>query len=147
MKKNSFFFSILVFAVILSCNSVKQAITFKEDYGFHRDKIYNSDFTEIARGFQLGEEMIFVKESQAYATRGFIHWQGKTVDKYGEEMPYVNLYEVDSILGDDEKFSGHFLCTSDERGFFKIKSLKKSCKGFYFDYPGFLGTMFYLNKN
>lgn len=110
--------------------------------GFYLD----SDHVTINRGFSLGEEEICIEASQVYISGGFVHWQGKTIDKEGEDLPYVNFYAVDSILKDDEQFSGHFLGTADKHGNFKIKDRTKSCKGFYIDFPGYLGTVYIMTS-
>ena len=144
MKKLFYIFAILL--TLLSCNSAKQAITFNEDFGFHCDDIYNFDHSEITRGFQLGEQVIYIEKSKAYATKNSVRWRGKTVDKYGEEIPYVSFYAVDSIIMDNELFSGHFLGTADKHGNFKIKDRTKSCKGFYIDSPGYLGTVYIMTS-
>lgn len=114
----------------------------------------DSDHVEITRGFALGEEEIYIKTHQAYVTSNCVCWKGKTMDKNGEELPYVSFYEIDSTKHDNifntakynNSFFAHFIGTSDEHGNFNVRSLSKSFQGFYLDCAGYLGTVMHLDS-
>ena len=114
--------------------------------GFYLD----CDYVEIKRGFALGEEEIRIETYQAYVMGNSIHWEGKTMDKNGEELPFVSFYEIDSTCNQNdgkfnESFDGFYLGNSDENGNFKNRSRKKSCLGFFIDGVGYLGMIYYVS--
>ena len=141
----------------LSCTTVKQPITFQKEIGFHYDctgLAPDCIHVEIKRGFALGEEEIYIETHQGYVKSGVVHWQGKTTDKNGDELPLVEFYEIDSTYYENlqytdkfhESYRGHFLGTSDEHGIFNIRNRTKSCQGFFVNQPGYLGTIYYLRQ-
>ena len=142
-----------VFVAISSCDLLKQPITFQKETGFHRNPFHDYDAV-IERGFALGEEEIYIETHRAYRKSGFVYWQGKTIDKNGDELPFVEFYVIDSTYYEDiqntdkfhESYYGHFLGSSDEHGNFNIRSRTKSCQGFFVDQTGYLGTIYYLRR-
>ena len=141
----------------LSCTAVKQPISFQKEIGFHYDCsgiAPDCIHLEIKRGFAFGEEEIYIETHQGYIKSGVVHWQGKTMDKNGDELPFVEFYEIDSTYYENlqytdkyhESYRGHFLGTSDERGIFNIRNRTKSCQGFFVNQPGYLGTIYYLRQ-
>ena len=112
-----------VFVAISSCSLVKQPFSFQKEIGFHYDctgLAPDCIHVEIKRGFALGEEEINIETHQGYVKSGVVHWQGKTTDKNGDELPFVEFYEIDSTYYEDiqntdkfhESYYGHFLGTS-----------------------------------
>lgn len=142
-----------VFVAISSCSLVKQPFSFQKETGFHYDctgLAPDCIHVEIKRGFALGEEEIRIETYQAYVMGNSIHWEGKTMDKNGEELPFVSFYEIDSTSNQNdgkfnESFDGFYLGNSDENGNFKIRSRKKSCLGFFIDEAGYLGMIYYVS--
>jgi len=153
MNKKLIGLFVLFGAFFLSCTAVKQPISFQKEIGFHRNSFLDYDAV-IERGFALGEEEINIETHQAYVKSGFVYWQGKTIDKNGDELPFVEFYVIDSTYYEDiqntdkfhESYYGHFLGTSDEQGNFNIRSRTKSCQGFFVDQTGYLGTIYYLRQ-
>ena len=146
-----------VFVATVSCSTIKQPISFQKEIGFHYDctgLAPDCIHVEIKRGFALGEEEINIETHQGYIKSGVVHWQGKTMDKNGDELPFVEFYEIDSTYYENlqytdkyhESYYGHFLGTSDEHGNFNIRSRTKSCQGFFVDQTGYLGTIYYLRR-
>lgn len=113
--------------------------------GFYLD----CDHVEITRGIALGEDEICINTHHVYMRRDCVYWEGKTMDKNGDELPFVSFYEIDSTKHDNpfkndennDSFFGLYIGTSDEHGNFNVRSSSKSCQGFYLDCPGYLGTI------
>lgn len=115
-KKLSCIFVIIV--CLVSCNTARRTITFQKEVGFQQSEGFylDCDYVEITRGIAIGEEEIYIKTHQAYVTSNCVCWEGKTMDKNGEELPYVSFYEIDSTkqgnVFNTEKTAIRFLPTT-----------------------------------
>ena len=118
-----------VFVAVMSCNSLKQPITFQKETGFQQSEGYYytlSDVEIMDENFDFGQNKIRIKSSQLYELNGVKHWKGKTIDKEGHELPMVSFYEEDST-------GFHSIGMSDRHGFFSIEIQNPNCNGFYLD--------------
>lgn len=118
-----------VLVAVFSCNSMKSPVALSKETGFQKSEgcfFEISDIERMGKDFDEENKDINIKNSHIFNNKSIIHWTGRTTDKDGRVLPFVNFYECDST-------GFHYLKKSDEYGAFSIKTHNPYCEGFYLD--------------